>query len=94
MSEKHPNSGPQKKIQKENRMIAEELVKARFHMEEMFDAGVMVFTKQVEGETKLVHTKFGNDFAIRGMMDTFMENHMEPNLEDQDNEGEQWKENA
>jgi hypothetical protein len=42
-----------------------------------FDHGVVVVSREVEGRTEYYNVSFGNQFAIKGMMETFMEGCLE-----------------
>lgn len=93
---KHPNSGPQNFELTEAQQAAMAVVDMRMKAAEYFDAGVFIFTREDGGHTRLIHTKFGNEFSILGMMETYMEEHVNPNLseggEDNDEEeSENWK---
>jgi hypothetical protein len=42
-----------------------------------FDHGVVVVSREVDGRTEYYNTMFGNQFAIKGMMETFMSGSLE-----------------
>jgi hypothetical protein len=46
-----------------------------------------MFTREEE-ETRFIHTRFGNQFCIKGMIETYMDNHMEPELSATNSDGE------
>lgn len=96
---KSPNAGPQEELLTESQQAAMAVVQMRMLAAEYFDGGVLIFTREDEGKTRLVHCKFGNEFAIRGMLDTYMEEHINPELtsgeEDGDeDESENWKKSS
>lgn len=100
---KHLNSGPQEEVVDDATLSAYSVLQMRNIGVEHFDAGVMVFTRTDHtGATRLVHTKWGNEFAVLGMMETFMDEHISPNLsqadqdedEDEDEDNEAWKQSS
>jgi hypothetical protein len=74
------------------------VVDMRMLAAEYFDAGVFIFTREDQGQTRLIHTKFGNEFSIKGMLDTYMEEHINPELSQDggtsDDEDESWKKSS
>lgn len=95
---KHLNSGPAPEVS-ERELVAMTIYEMREKAAEFFEAGVLIFTREEGGETKLVHTKFGNQFAIKGMLETYMDEHISPELHDvneepDDLDGDEWTQNA
>jgi hypothetical protein len=70
---------------------------------EFFDHAIILVSREIKGETVLLNCKLGNDFAIKGMMSVFMNEFMNDELEDveeiegeleiddDDNDGDDWK---
>ena len=93
--EQSPNYGPQEDLPSEQTQAAMSVVSMRMLAAEFFDAGVIILTREDEGQTRLIHTKFGNQFAIRGMLDTYMDEHVCPELNiDNGEDRESWKESS
>jgi hypothetical protein len=80
------NAGPAPELTESDHM-AKAVHEMREKAAEYFEAGILLFTREEEGETRFIHTRFGNQFAIKGMIEAFMENHMEPELSDTDSSG-------
>lgn len=55
---------------------------------EFFEAGVILMTKETEGNTEFLHTNFGNQFSIKGMVNTYVNEYINDSLEDVDMEFE------
>ena len=53
---------------------------------EFFDHAVIMVSRTREGNTEFFHTKFGNDFAVKGMVDSYV-NTMSGEFDDGDDEG-------
>lgn len=70
---------------------------------EFFDHAIILVSREIDGETVLLNCKLGNDFAVKGMMSVFMNQFMNDELEDveeiegdieledDDDEGDDWK---
>lgn len=81
MPKKKPlNSGPQEPVPTDNEMCAYTLLKMRQQAVEFFDAGFLIFTKNEDGHTSMFHTKFGNEFALRGLIESYMDEHINPHF--------------
>jgi hypothetical protein len=59
---------------------------------EFFDHAVLLVSREVDGKTEFLHTAIGNQFAVKGMIDVFVNEYlrdqMEDELDDEDWEGE------
>jgi hypothetical protein len=75
---KHMNSGPQEDQPSEGEMSAYTMLKMRQQAIEWFDAGFLILTKTIDGHTSMFHTKFGNEFALRGLIESYMDEHINP----------------
>jgi hypothetical protein len=49
---------------------------------EFFEAGVILMTKETEGKTEFLHTNFGNQFSIKGMINTYVNEYINEQLQD------------
>jgi hypothetical protein len=59
---------------------------------EFFDHAVLLVSREADGKTEFLHTAIGNQFAVKGMIDVFVNEYlrdqMEDELDDADWEGE------
>jgi hypothetical protein len=59
---------------------------------EFFDHAVLLVSREADGKTEFLHTAIGNQFAVKGMIDVFVNEYlrdqMEDELSDEDWEGE------
>jgi len=49
---------------------------------EFFEAGVILMTKETEGKTEFLHTAFGNQFCLKGMINTYVNEYISDQLAD------------
>jgi hypothetical protein len=49
---------------------------------EFFDHAIILVSREVEGETEFLNTSLGNQFAVKGMLNVFMNEYINDNLED------------
>ena len=59
---------------------------------EFFDHAVILVSREVEGETEFLNTSLGNQFAVKGMLNVFMNEYINDNLEDVDTEDQEEEE--
>ena len=73
---------------KENKRADEAMQQIRNLAAEFFEVGVILLSKETEGKTAFLSTQFGNEFAVKGMVNNYVENIMGDSNEDVDWEGE------
>ena len=59
----------------EKREARDAMLKLRANMGEHFDAGFIITTCEIDGETHYFHANVGNKFAIKGILENYMEKH-------------------
>ncbi|NDD53509.1 hypothetical protein EBZ39_06485 [bacterium] len=55
---------------------------------EFFDHAVLLVSREVNGKTEFLHASIGNEFAIKGMVEVFVNEYMEDKLQDEMEDGE------
>jgi hypothetical protein len=92
-SKPNPEKGPTEPIG-----AVEAMLRIRHLVAEFFDHAIILVSREEQGETRFLHTEIGNKFAVRGMMDVFVDQYMEDSIEDaspkedeDDDKGEDWK---
>jgi hypothetical protein len=48
---------------------------------EHFDHGIVMVCREVNGATEYFHTAIGNQFAIKGMIEAYIDGEFEPEIE-------------
>lgn len=57
----------------EDREAMQAMVKLRAIASEHFEAGVIIMSREIDGFTSYHTTRIGNHFAVRGLMEHYME---------------------
>ena len=63
------------KENQEKREAREAMLNLRTNMGEHFEAGFIITTCEIDGETHYFHASVGNKFAIKGILENYMETH-------------------
>jgi hypothetical protein len=51
---------------------------------EHFDAGAIILSREINGKTEYYHAQIGNSFAVRGIVEAFMEGAFVSDEEEED----------
>lgn len=57
----------------EDREARETMERLRCIASEHFDCGVVIMSREMDGRTEYYHSQIGNTFALRGMIEAYME---------------------
>jgi hypothetical protein len=71
-------------ILKETKRSEDALAQIRNLCAEFFDHAVIIVSKEINGQTEFMQAFLGNQFAIKGMIETFLEQFGETEIEEID----------
>jgi hypothetical protein len=88
MAKKRKTNPVKEIVVKEEKRAEEALQQIRNITAEFFDHAVILVSREANGKTEFLHTAIGNQFAIKGMVDVFVNEHMRDQMEDEMEDGE------
>jgi hypothetical protein len=59
----------------ESKEARDAMLHMRTEIGEHFEAGFIITTKEIDGQTHYYHASVGNKFAIKGVLENYMEKH-------------------
>jgi len=59
----------------ESKEARDTMLRMRTEIAEHFEAGFIITTKEIDGNTHYYHASVGNKFAIKGVLENYMEKH-------------------
>jgi len=84
---------------KEEKRVEQAMQQLRSLAAEFFDVGVILLSKEIEGKTLFHYCQFGNEFAVKGIVNNYVDNIMEDSnldwdgewADDEEDGGNNWK---
>ena len=91
MARKRKTNPVKEIVVKEEKRAEEALLQIRNLTAEFFDHAVILASRESNGHTEFLHTAIGNQFAIKGMVDVFVNEHMRDQLEEEMDDDADWE---
>lgn len=84
MARKRKTNPVKEVVIKDEQQAKDALQQIRNLAAEFFDVGVILMSREVDGQTDFLHTAFGNQFGVKGMIQVYVNEYINDQLEDVD----------
>ena len=91
MARKRKTNPVKEIVVKEEKRAEEALLQIRNLTAEFFDHAVILVSREANGKTEFLNAALGNQFAIKGMMDVFVNEHMKDQLDEEMDDDADWE---
>jgi len=91
MAKKRTTNPVKEIVVQEEKRAEEALLQIRNLTAEFFDHAVILVSRESNGHTEFLHASLGNQFAIKGMVDVFVNEHMRDQLDEEMDDDADWE---